>query len=217
MAKARSKGAPKRPNVVTRSVRAAEKRIFPFLKLPPELRNEVYKLVLQRHTHTIVDNRLTEHRKVPHILLLNRQIYQEAISVLYGFRDFCVDVPWALETNITNFIRNIGSTNAGMIRRLTFQVHYCCRDHSADLPQIIENVSRAIPKVRMLEEVTLDLLNEVDDRLPTELSRQLHFNKFVRPLLEPLRVFTGLKKLTITGDIPDFYAESLRMDMEAKE
>ncbi|KAI9878847.1 MAG: hypothetical protein M1830_010319 [Pleopsidium flavum] len=217
MKMARSKGAPKRPNVVTRSVRATEKRTFPFLKLPPELRNEVYKLLLHQPRPTVVDASVNQYRKVPHILLLNRQIYKEAVSVLYSLRQFYVDVPYSLEPDITRFLTSIGSTNVGMIRRLEFIVHYCCSQHSAALPIIIKNVARAIPKVRMLEEVSLDLLDELSDDYPTEPTRQSHFDEFVRPLLEPLREFTGLKKLILTGDIPDSYAQSLRTDMEAKE
>lgn len=214
---ARPKQRSSRPNVVTRSVRAAEKRIFPFLKLSPELRNEIYKMVLQQHTHTIVDARLTQYRKAPNVLLLNRQIYQEAISILYGFRDFWVDVPWTLETNITDFIRSIGPINAAMIRRFTFEVHYCCRDHSAALPGIIRSVSGALPKVRMLKEVTLDLIDCTSRFGVLEVDRQQHFEKYIRPLLEPLREFTGLRRLVVNGHVPEEYVKSLRMEMEAKD
>ncbi|KAI9716280.1 MAG: hypothetical protein M1812_005505 [Candelaria pacifica] len=72
---------------------------FPFLKLPSELRNEVYRIVLFSGRETPSEHRLCEDKSEEgpkdsrlRLLRANRQIHEEATVVLYGEVTFLVEI-----------------------------------------------------------------------------------------------------------------------------
>lgn len=65
--------------------------VFPFLELPGEIRNQIFRLVLTHNTPVVIRsaNQLAapEHTKLylcPHILLVSWRTYYEGVSILYG-------------------------------------------------------------------------------------------------------------------------------------
>ena len=61
-----------------------------FLELPPELRNEIYKLVIK--TGKTIN--LEDHPQASTICHVNQQIRSEALSVWRGCNRFILDVNW---------------------------------------------------------------------------------------------------------------------------
>lgn len=131
-----------------------KRKIFPFMALPPELKNAIYALVLtdvcgihlasktkqyRRVVQRVSEDNLNMHRyshswrchnksppsntgsdvglanMVPNILLLNREICNEASPVLYAGNCFIVEDTTALHA----FLANIGAKNRGLLADVT--------------------------------------------------------------------------------------------------
>ncbi|KAI4276447.1 MAG: hypothetical protein LQ337_002497 [Flavoplaca oasis] len=92
------KGKPRKgPNArVTRpsTKRKAEQPKFPFMDLPLEIRREVYSLILPQQTPQSCSNGWATMDGIPNefmnLLLINKQISDEARSVLYGLNTFTI-------------------------------------------------------------------------------------------------------------------------------
>ncbi|KAL8848961.1 MAG: hypothetical protein Q9221_006056 [Calogaya cf. arnoldii] len=107
--------------------------MFPFLELPPELRNKIYKLLLVSDTPpvrvhgfywTFRENGIEKYGKLktagpcninPCILCTCRKINNEATHYLYGSNAFCFPID---ETD-RGWLLKIGPTNARMVKNIT--------------------------------------------------------------------------------------------------
>ena len=100
------------------------------MKLPPELRNQIYGLVLLFPRDIDLESKTKRHRRtverytdpswpplVPNILLLNQAIYTEAQPILYAGNSFIVEDTTAMHA----FLANIGPKNRANITDLTIR------------------------------------------------------------------------------------------------
>jgi hypothetical protein len=107
-------------------------KIFPFLNLPPELRNKIYELCLlpkKDKFKFIIQKRDIRHLAVhqgplqggntqrtrTNILRLNKQIHAEAASLLYSHKMY-----FSNHIVLQAFIGQIGPTNRELLRHLVF-------------------------------------------------------------------------------------------------
>ncbi|KAI1741212.1 hypothetical protein F4680DRAFT_447121 [Xylaria scruposa] len=91
-----------------------------FLHLPSELRNEIYHLVLLNED-PITPFRpydLQQQQLTPGLLRANKAVHREASSLFYGMN--CFDLESPLE-RVLYFLEQIGSDNAGYIRRIVIE------------------------------------------------------------------------------------------------
>lgn len=86
-------------------------------KLPPEIRNEIWRLALQSPTGSITIIPSAIRRYTP---LLNtcRQIREEATSIFYGENTFSTHVVIGGSNTLRPWLHSIGRANAGRIRSL---------------------------------------------------------------------------------------------------
>ncbi|RAL05364.1 uncharacterized protein BO80DRAFT_135796 [Aspergillus ibericus CBS 121593] len=100
-----------------------QQRPFPFLSLPPELRIQIYDLLLSRTTpNTIPSTPLSPkspthtHTQIhPAILLTNKQIHTESLPILYTHNHFTASTP----DHLSHFITQIGPHNIQLLRSLS--------------------------------------------------------------------------------------------------
>lgn len=78
------------------SAQDASPAAFPFLRLPRELRDEVYSLLLDPHNFRIeLEDDLVEYKYDLRLLRVNRQIYDEARQVFRRLNTFArIETPW---------------------------------------------------------------------------------------------------------------------------
>lgn len=108
-----------------------KRKMFPFLSLPPELRNLIYSFVLVDPSGIRLKSRSRAFRRTavrsttaldgeyhsslaPNILLLNREIYKEAQPILYGGNQIILDDTYTLHT----FLASIGSKNCAALTNI---------------------------------------------------------------------------------------------------
>lgn len=108
----------------------------------------------------------------------------------------------------TGFLRQIGPSNAALIRHLRFNLSFDWVWHSWISPTLVQKILDSLPEIRMLEVITFTVV----------CSFEAHsvFYREVMPYLEPLRKLTGIKKIIFIGDVPEAYARGLRRDMGLK-
>lgn len=99
---------------------------FRFLDLPPEIRTLIYKtLFVMPDSLYLYHNgeRMEPLTPCPtHWLALlhaNKQIHDEARSVLYGHNTFFLEAPNDFHPYLSQFLERIGSVNAGHLRKLS--------------------------------------------------------------------------------------------------
>lgn len=109
-----------------------------FLALPPELRNEIYSYVTPAKLVRIETTRpfVLE----PKVLLINRQIYSEALTVFYGESTFQIEG----STQITKFLRFAGEEKLRALRnvQITCAAPLKLPDAIARLEQIMREFGR---------------------------------------------------------------------------
>ncbi|QDS77069.1 hypothetical protein FKW77_007216 [Venturia effusa] len=90
---------------------------FPFMKLPLELRTEIYRycLVQEGKTHTILRHGTTGWEEGGKILRLNKEIYNEAAPIFYGENNFQVWTPRG------DTYPNISKQNAKFVKEVTIR------------------------------------------------------------------------------------------------
>lgn len=96
---------------------------FPFLRLPREIRDQIYLYALVCTGHVNLMPRHREHPKppIPGICLLNRQISVEANKILYSRNT----IIFSVFEDIHDCLENIGITNKAHIRSI-FIPFDCC-------------------------------------------------------------------------------------------
>jgi len=96
---------------------------LPFLRLPREVRDQIYTYVLQATTNVKLESRpiyllsleeLSWKPSTPALCLVNRQIHREASEILYSQNTFCFQNPGEL----LRFEEQIGSVNRDWIQRI---------------------------------------------------------------------------------------------------
>ncbi|TKA81415.1 hypothetical protein B0A49_00654, partial [Cryomyces minteri] len=112
----------------------AKKAQFPFLKLPPELRNRIYKLVLIRRWPIIADIWFMV-VDPPALTQVCQQLRRETLPIFYGANKFAGDVIGD-QNSLLLWFRSIGHENCRLIRQLQILVGPDL-DHngSAELPE----------------------------------------------------------------------------------
>ena len=94
----------------------------PLLRLPGEIRNSIYRILLTYHGSINFAMRLHCH------LILNKQIYAEARFILYTENDFAIVAPcWPKEGGIMKIIDRFKKEDVELIRAWTFQAQVCSR------------------------------------------------------------------------------------------
>ncbi|KAK5009942.1 hypothetical protein BJ546DRAFT_1129308 [Cryomyces antarcticus] len=98
----------------------AKKARFSFLKLPPELRNRIYKLVLIRRWPIIADVWFMVVHP-PALTQVCQQLRRETLPIFYGANKFIGDVIGD-QTSLLLWFRGIGHENCRLIRQLQILV-----------------------------------------------------------------------------------------------
>ena len=101
----------------------------PLLRLPGEIRNSIYRILLTHHTPIDFARRLKYH------LTLNKQIYAEARVILYTENEFMIMArSWPRQGGILKNPNRFKKDDLELIRRWTFQTQVCSRP--TDLPWV---------------------------------------------------------------------------------
>ncbi|TKA75036.1 hypothetical protein B0A49_02183 [Cryomyces minteri] len=95
------------------------KHVFPFLKLPGELRNQVYRLALVYRLRISVMPG-SEELAQPPLTHVCRQIRSESLPFFYGGNHFQVFIYIVPESTFVSWLGMIGDNNRALIRRLLF-------------------------------------------------------------------------------------------------
>jgi hypothetical protein len=131
---------PALPTVASLSAATETSSFFPFLRMPTELRNMVYRMLLvsrhRIHVECLTKN-FCKHRLAisTNILRVCRQIIAEALNVLYGENNFVTIVYGKPPTIVQSF----SPPNLMRLRNLTF-AHPCIM-HTLDVDPDYENGS----------------------------------------------------------------------------
>lgn len=99
----------------------------PLLRVPGEIRNSIYRILLTQHAPIDFARRLGHH------LTLNKQIYAEARGILYTENDFMIMAPsWPVQGGILKKPNRFKKEDVELIGAWTFQAQVCAR--STELP-----------------------------------------------------------------------------------
>ncbi|KAA6406490.1 MAG: hypothetical protein FRX48_09761 [Lasallia pustulata] len=215
------------PNVETRAARTTAKAIFPFLQLPAELRNRIYFFVLDNpnpiylnvrsptyHVHSS-RNAMSGKASPLSLLLINKQVCSEVFPVLLATRNFVVtNTPFEPDLNVSEVLAVIGTPKLGLIRSMTFEINYCCYDHTAKWPAVLREILAALPAERKLDTVKIVITDEMK-QVVDESNYGDHWEGGVLQLLEPLNAWKGIKRVEFSGDLLGDYCEMLEKTMTA--
>lgn len=100
---------------------------LPFLRLPREIRDQIYALALEAEKPIRIEPRELQYLSLeddcrkpatPSLLYLNKQVCQEAAEILYSKNEFIVTGPGEL----LRFEQQVGSRNNGFIRSLKIRI-----------------------------------------------------------------------------------------------
>ncbi|KAK5006688.1 hypothetical protein LTR39_005595, partial [Cryomyces antarcticus] len=111
------------------------KHVFPFLKLPGELRNQIYRFALVHHRVISVISKWEELAQPP-LTRVCRQIRNESLPVFYGgnrfrlYRDRCPEYVFIC------WLRMIGNNNCALLRQLFFTEFCWSSDVQAPLTKL---------------------------------------------------------------------------------
>ncbi len=216
---------------------------FPFLRLPAELRNEIYRLVLQkpkpnRPAPGQTWKEWAEERKDqrenslsrgpcgklgPHLLRTCRQIYSEAASVLYE------DVMFVMQAHkgkwgrswFKSHTRSGDRANMQLVEHLRLFLNIRCRlqGRNEQALQLMEEVATQLeqmPHIRRLE-IILNLKMSYPNprgRRPRS-SYPTNLWEVEKVLLEPLSHIQGIKTLYVGGMINKYSQWNLKQPLQS--
>jgi len=196
-----------------------------FLKLPRELRNEIYSLLLPSYTTlnfaapTWYDNaagrffdiRFDMSQYYLTVLALCRQIRAEANALLYGTNHFKFSIGRGGGPSPFNTIRALPQSGISQIKACTIHVFIFPGLEKRELSPIrdwVHEMCKLLKQGGNLQEIEIEIgLHHLDTADP------LDFLKFER-LLKPLECLSGLKSVNIKGLVTDAYRAELKRVVE---
>jgi hypothetical protein len=108
-----------------------------FTRLPPEIRNEVYKLLFVSRLSVNISSPLNRRRRRPprlhftRLLLVNKQINAEAKTIFYSLKNFVIgNLDWG-STQLANlqalkaFTSRVPKACISMISSITLEMRFC--------------------------------------------------------------------------------------------
>lgn len=126
---------------------------------------------------------------------------EEALSVLLGIRNFVVtNTAHEPDLNVTEALTAIGTPKLGLIRNLTFEINYCCIDHTGRWPSVFREILAALPAERRLDLVKVVITDEMKE-VVEEADYRDHWAGGVWQLLEPLNAWKGIRTVEFSGDL----------------
>ncbi|EMC93757.1 hypothetical protein BAUCODRAFT_206166 [Baudoinia panamericana UAMH 10762] len=96
-----------------------------FMKLPPELRNRIYRLVLPADTTIELGSKAAAEHNA--LLRTTSQIRQEASDIFYAGNKFLITISPFNAARMARRIQVAGRRNLGVIPSLTIRVGFCAR------------------------------------------------------------------------------------------
>lgn len=208
-----------RCKTLTKALRRQPKETSPFLLLPAELRNIVYRLLLRtdQELGSIIYGpgirRFTT--SVTNILLLKRQIHDEAASILYGQNVFLY-ILRAISSKPFGYVDH----PAHYMRYISFVTIDVKVLNSTDLDE--EERTRHISLLRRSAERMRELLSAVNTVRKVTLSidftsrdeNEAHEQEDL--MLEIFGKVKGVRKVEILGNAPTQYKQHLKEVMERR-
>ena len=147
------------------------------------------------------------------LLLVNKQVSAETIPVLLGTRTFVVtNTPFEPDLNVTEALTVIGTPKLGLIRNLTFEINYCCMDHTGKWPIVFREILAALPADRRLDMVKVVIADEMK-QIVDEANYADHWEGGVLELLDPLKAWKGIKTVEFSGDLHGEHCANLERSM----
>jgi len=196
------------------------------LRLPLEVRRHIYSYLLPA-TVEHGSKGIVWRRGNVAILFVNKQIYQEAISMLYGNNTFIIDVEWdsisfkyqwllpsgLVPSRTMKFPDDIAARNVPFIKRLHIRVHhvdsytgmvkynYGGHGLTDGLRNRVEDLCQVLKGVAELAKLEIQLL---DGNKNAELGQTV---------LEPFSQLSNIHRATVSGPMTVAYARHLEVCM----
>lgn len=143
------------------------------------------------------------------LLLVNKQVADEAFPVLLGTRTFVVtNTPFEPDLSVTESLMAIGTPKLGLIRKMTFEINYCCTDHTGKWPVVFREILAALPAGRKLDLLKVIITDEMKPSVD-DTSYSDHWVDGLFQLLQPLKDWKTVKKVVFYGDLYQDYCGSL--------
>lgn len=143
------------------------------------------------------------------ILLVNKQVLEEAFPVLLGLRTFVVtNTPFEPDLNVTESLMAIGTRKLGLIRKMTFEINHCCTDHTGKWPVVFREIHAALPVNRKLDLLKVVITDEMKESVD-DAHYSAHWVDGLFPLVQPLEAWKIIKTVEFSGDLYQDYCGSL--------
>ncbi|TKA67092.1 hypothetical protein B0A49_08648 [Cryomyces minteri] len=218
----------RRPKMVTRNAAAGVRNTFPFEKLPAELRNMIYHFALSlRGVDTYLKDCITDSRhhylgveprsNTNPLLLLNRQTYLEASSVLYN-KPLAIShgllvgmsLTKIVSSDILHYVSNVTISDVG----------YNSFGHNHSIVEMLELYARLVDewiKSHSLQTLQITLQDEVVVKhIKSCWNRDgCGYCDRVRLMMDCLGRLRGVKHVTFTGPFVDSYIEPIKKRMQS--
>ena len=197
------------------------------LKLPVELRDRVYELVLP-NTVEVGSKGIAWVRGHCAILATSKRIYHEAIRVMYGRSTFVVDVVWdgvrftyqwvlpmgLVPKRTFAFPDKLAERNVSLIRKLHIRIHHVDNytgmvKHNFGGPGLREGLRI---QVERLSQRTLQRMYEIS-HLHIHFQNDSHTMSVDQAILRPLLSLTNTRTLKLTGSITANLASTLQAQL----
>ena len=190
-------------------------KIFPLLRLPIELREKIFELVLP-HTTDAGTRGIAWVRGHCAILATSRRVFNEGIRIMYGRNTFVIDVvwdgvtfayQWLLPTGLIPkrtfaFPDKLAKRNLSHIRNLLIRIHHVDNytgmiKHNFSGPGLRQGLRLQVEK---LCQETLQDMYEIS-HLHIHFQNDSHKMSVDQQILEPLMQLTKTRALQLTGSI----------------
>lgn len=143
------------------------------------------------------------------LLLVNKQVSEEAFPVLLGTRTFVVtNTPFEPDLNVTESLMAIGTPKLGLIRKMTFDINYCCTDHTGKWPVVFREILAALPANRKLDLLKVIITDEMKQSVD-DTHYPGHWIDGLFQLLQPLKAWKIIKTVEFSGDLYQDYCGSM--------
>lgn len=173
----------RRNNSIMAQEISANQRNSRLLRLPAELRNQIYKYVLGGHRLLLATTqpRLCSYDPIPHFALLKvcSQIHAEAALLLYSLNIFYFSID-ASRTNA--FLSSISTSQLGALEILVIHTKDVCRNPDHTSPHLIQ--CKSLKEIRIRYNTNSFLSRNSD------LSRVGCFAKLLRETIPDVKITT---------------------------